>query len=144
MAQPPVQLEESYYDVVSLEASPDYVPDPQAQPVGPTEHEAQVKLELATVDADPGVWRVSLDIRHKEADGETPRYRFRLRVVGFFRWSGGGETPDAEVAQLVAVNGASILYSSAREFLLLLTSRMPWGQLSLPTLSFADVEPNER
>ena len=142
MAQPPVQLEESYYDVVSLEASPDYVPDPRARPVGPPEREALVKLDLATVDADPGVWRVSLDLRHREAEDETPRYRFRLRVVGFFRW-GGGETPNAEVAQLVAVNGASILYSSAREFLLLLTSRMPWGQLSLPTLSFADVELSE-
>ena len=143
MAQPPVQLEESYYDVVSLEASPDYVPDPQARPVGPPERASQVKLDLATVDADPGVWRVSLDIRHKEAGGETPRYRFRLRIVGFFRWA-GAETPEADVARLVAVNGASILYSSARELLLLLTSRMPWGQLSLPTLSFADVEPNER
>ena len=142
MASPPVQLEESYYDVVSLEAPQDYVPDPHARPAGPPEREALVKLDLATVDADPGVWRVSLDIRHREAEGETPRYRFRLRVVGFFRW-GGGETPNAEVAQLVAVNGASILYSSAREFLLLLTSRMPWGQLSLPTLSFADVELSE-
>ena len=142
MAQPPVQLEESYYDVVSLEAPQDYVPDPHARPAGPPEREALVKLDLATVDADPGVWRVSLDIRHREAEDETPRYRFHLRVVGFFRW-GGGETPNAEVAQLVAVNGASILYSSAREFLLLLTSRMPWGQLSLPTLSFADVELSE-
>jgi len=142
VASPPVQLEESYYDVVSLEAPQDYVPDPHARPAGPPEREALVKLDLATVDADPGVWRVSLDIRHREAEGETPRYRFRLRVVGFFRW-GGGETPNAEVAQLVAVNGASILYSSAREFLLLLTSRMPWGQLSLPTLSFADVELSE-
>lgn len=137
MAPPPVQLEESYYDVVSLEASPDHVPDPLAEP---SESEAQITVDLATVDTSPGVWRVSLDIRHAESDDETPRYRYRLRVVGFFRWTGADEA-EAEVAQLVAVNGASILYSSAREFLLLVTSRMPWGRLSLPTVSFADVEP---
>ena len=37
------------------------------------------------------------------------------------------------------MNGSSILYSSAREYLLLITSRAPWGQLKLPTMSFADL-----
>jgi len=59
-------------------------------------------------------------------------------VIGFFRWSTEGQ-PEDQVAQIVAVNGASILYSSAREYLLMITSRAPWGQLSLPTMSFADV-----
>lgn len=84
------------------------------------------------------MWRVSLDIAHKDVAEQTPRYRFRLRAIGFFR-SVADEKPAAEVAQLVATNGASILYSSAREYLLMLTSRAPWGQLSLPTMSFADV-----
>ena len=29
MAQPPLQLEESYFDIVELEAPADYVPDPE-------------------------------------------------------------------------------------------------------------------
>ncbi len=139
MAQPPLQLEESFFDVVSLEAATEYVPDPQAEP---RRHGVEVQLALATVDAHPGVWRVSLDIRHKEVAGETPRYRLRLRVVGFFKRA-ADDTPVAEVARLVAADGASILYSSAREYLLLLTSRAPWGQLSLPTMSFADVTLDE-
>ena len=101
-----------------------------------------MNLGLATVDANPGLWRVALDIRHKETDGETPRYRFRLRSVGFFRYM-AEERPEPEIARLIAVNGASILYSSAREYLLLLTSRAPWGQLSLPTMSFSDVTLSE-
>lgn len=135
MAQPPLQLEESYFDVVSLEAAPEYVPDAEARP---RRHGVEMQLGLATVDDSPGVWRVSLDIRHKDVVEEAPRYRFRLRVVGFFRWSTEGQ-PEDQVAQIVAVNGASILYSSAREYLLMITSRAPWGQLSLPTMSFADV-----
>jgi preprotein translocase subunit SecB len=139
VAQPPLQLEESFFDVVSLEAASEYVPDAQAEP---HRHGVEAQLALATVDAHPGVWRVTLDIRHKEVAGEAPRYRFRLRVVGFFAWA-GYDTPAPELARLVAVNGASILYSSAREYLLLLTSRGPWGQLSLPTMSFADVTLDE-
>ena len=141
MAQPPLLLEESYFDIVSLEAVPEYVPDAEGQP---RRHGVEMQLGLATVDDNPGVWRVSLDIAHKDVAEETPRYRFRLRAIGFFRYV-ADEKPEAEVAQLVATNGASILYSSAREYLLMLTSRAPWGQLSLPTMSFADVRltPNE-
>ena len=135
MAQPPLLLEESYFDEVHVEAAPEYVPDPEA---APRRHGVEVQLGLATVDESPGLWRVSLDIRHKSVDDETPRYRFRLRAVGFFRYVADAQT-EPDVARLMAANGASILYSSAREYLLLLTSRGPWGQLSLPTLSFADV-----
>ena len=135
MAHPPLQLEESYFDVVNLEATPEYVPGAEGEP---HRHGVEMHLGLATVDESQDVWRVSLDIRHKETAGETPRYRFRLRVTGFFRYV-AEEKPEPEVAQLVAANGASILYSSAREYLLLLTSRAPWGQLSLPTMSFTDV-----
>jgi len=42
------------------------------------------------------------------------------------------------VAQLAATTGASMLYSAARQYLLL-ASRTPWGQLSQPTMSFANV-----
>ncbi|MGD9676269.1 MAG: hypothetical protein AB7V19_06260 [Candidatus Bipolaricaulia bacterium] len=139
MAQPPLQLEESYFDIVSVEAAPEYVPDPEGEP---RRHGAEMKLSLATVDASPDVWRVSLDMRNKEDDGAIPRYAFHLRTIGFFRYV-AEERPEPEVAQLMAVNGSSILYSSAREYLLLLTSRLPWGQLNLPTMSFADVTLNE-
>jgi preprotein translocase subunit SecB len=81
---------------------------------------------------------VSLDLRHKDIDEEAPRYHFRLRIIGFFSWC-SEEQLEEEVAHIVAVNGASILYSSAREYLLMITSRAPWGQLTLPTMSFADV-----
>ena len=135
MAQPPLRLEESYFDVVSLEAAPEYVPDAEARP---RRHGVEMQLGLATVNDSPGVWRVSLDIRHKDIDEEAPRYHFRLRIIGFFRWCSEEQLKE-EVAHIVAVNGASILYSSAREYLLMITSRAPWGQLGLPTMNFADV-----
>jgi preprotein translocase subunit SecB len=49
--------------------------------------------------------------------------------------------PDPE--KLLRVNGASILYSSAREFLITVTSRGPWAPMILPTISFLPVEENK-
>ena len=135
MAGPPLQLEESFFDTVGVEVCPEYVPDSGGRP---QQHGVEIHLNLATLDDDPGVWRVTLDLSDKDVEGETPRYRFRLRIIGFFRWV-GGERPEQDIAQIVAANGASILYSSAREYLLMLTSRTPWGQVNLPTMSFADV-----
>jgi len=135
MAGPPLQLEESFFDAVSLEVVPEYVPDGEGRP---RQHGVEVHLNLATLDDNPGMWRVTLDLTDKDVEGETPRYHFRLRIVGFFRWV-RGDHPEQAVAQIVTANGASILYSSAREYLLMLTSRTPWGQISLPTMSFADV-----
>lgn len=135
MAGPPLQLEESFFDTVSLEVAPEYVPDSEGRQ---RQHGVEIRLNLATLDDDPEVWRVTLDLTDKDVGGETPRYHFRLRTIGFFRWA-ADERPAEDVAQAVAVNGASILYSSAREYLLMLTSRTPWGQITLPTMSFEDV-----
>src|SRR5665648_155760 len=102
MAQPPLQLEESYFDVVSLEAAPEYVPDAEARP---RRHGVEMQLGLATVDDSPGVWRVSLDIRHKDVDEEAPRYHFRLRIIGFFRWCSEEQLED-EVCLLYTSDAA--------------------------------------
>ena len=52
MAQPPLLLEESYFDIVSLEAVPEYVPDAEARP---RRHGVEMQLGFATVDENPGV-----------------------------------------------------------------------------------------
>lgn len=133
--QPPLQLEESFFDLVSVETIPEHTPDPSGRP---PQHAVAVTVNLATVDERPGVWKTTLEIAGKGDDPEPPPYRFRLRAVGFFRYV-GEEIPEAEVARVIGENGSSILYTSAREYLLLITSRAPWGQLRLPTMSFADL-----
>jgi hypothetical protein len=51
---------------------------------------AKFTLGLRSSGADRGV--------AQDADGDTPRYRFRLRIIGFFR-DVAGERPDAASAQ---------------------------------------------
>jgi preprotein translocase subunit SecB len=134
--QPPLQLEESYFDLVHVEAIPEHKP---AAPGESLRHEIVVQLNLATIDDRPGMWQVTLDIRGTNDAAAPPPYRFRVRGVGTFTYTGEDQS-EPEIAKVVGVNGASIVFSSAREYLLLLTSRGPWGQLRLPTMSFADLQ----
>jgi preprotein translocase subunit SecB len=129
-----VQLEESFFDIVSVETVPQHTPDPGGRAA---EIAVEVSVTLAIIDERPGVWKATLEISGKDEndDAEPPPYRFRLRTVGFFRYA-GEDLPEAEVAEVIGANGCSILYSSAREYLLLITGRAPWGQVRLPTMSF--------
>lgn len=134
--QPPLQLEESYFDIVNVEAVPEHKPAARGESL---QHEIVVQLNLATIDDQPGFWQVSLDIEGKDDASAPPPYRFRLRSVGVFKYT-GDDQPEPEIAKVVGVNGASIVFSSAREYLMLVTSRGPWGQLRLPTMSFANLK----
>ena len=96
MAQPPLLLEESYFDSGPRGGASKYAPDPDG---APRQHGVEMQLGLAKVDASPDLWRVSLDIRHQEVDDEAPRYHFRLRTVGFFKHV-ADERPEAEVPKL--------------------------------------------
>lgn len=55
-----------------------------------------------------------------------------LVAVGFFEVN--SDWPDP--LKLLKINGATILYSAAREFLITITSRGPWGAIPLPATSF--------
>lgn len=46
------------------------------------------------------------------------------------------EWPDPD--KLLIINGSSILYSAAREFLINISNRGPWGGITLPVYSFLD------
>lgn len=71
----------------------------------------------------------------KEGSKNFP-YKFEVAMLGIFD---GSKLPEEKREQLVAVNGASLLYSSARELLISLTSRSVGGAVLLPTVQFTDV-----
>lgn len=105
-----------------------------------TEPAPQVTLNVRTGLAelqDKGRWRVDLVIDVVPAEGQpAPPYEVSIAVSGLFRVISPMEAADAR--RLAFVNGLSILYSSARETVLLLTSRFPAGPFVLPTVSFVD------
>lgn len=95
--------------------------------------EPQVTIEAkqAVKQDDENVHRLSLDIRFG-GDDRNVTYRGRVRAVGVF-----DVRPDCpNKKEIVQVNGGSLLYSAAREFILSITSRGPNPPLLLPTIRF--------
>ena len=68
-------------------------------------------------------------------DGSKPTYTGEVHAVGVFRVLVG--VPSEEVAKLVEVNGASLLFGAIRELVLNLSGRGPWPAVCLSTVSFA-------
>jgi preprotein translocase subunit SecB len=88
-------------------------------------------------NADPFVWNVQLVINFGPADTRPVGYEGEIEMVGRFRVV-TKELQEEKHLELVAVNALSILYSSAREVIAMLTAHGPCGKMLLPSVSFAD------
>jgi len=132
MATPPLQLERSILEHLLVERDPSYVAGTPQRPRG----RWQVRLEQS---ADrPELWRVALEL-HFEPDEKSPGpYRIEATMTGFFRLP--ESLAKEEAVKLAGITGASILYSAAREHLLMVTGRMMWGPFQLPTIRFPGPE----
>lgn len=69
-------------------------------------------------------------------------YAIKASVMGLFTYTGDKNQTDA--LDLVVVNGLSILYSSLRETILGMTTRMINGALCLPGANFMDHAPSSK
>ena len=133
MFQPPLQLERSFFTKLQVEADPRHraeasKADLRAEPI------------IGALDDERRRWQVELDIAvGPEVDALPPPYRLHLHLIGIFTFFQKGRTEEEE-AGILRVTGVSILYSQARELLLMLTSRGAWGPFQLPTVSFVDTE----
>ena len=124
----PLALDTYFFPVVSVHADPQYQ---QETDLGRPEYSTKVVVEH---DPDNSRYQVVLEIL-SEAENEEKRqaYRIHLVAIGFFRVD--PSWPNDPI-KLLHINGASILYSAAREFLITITARGPWGQIILPSISF--------
>ena len=86
---------------------------------------------------DPRDFLIDLEITIDNAEGKTVPYNVDIGVTGVFNVLPG--LPKEKRVNLVAVNGASILYGAIREIVLSLTSRFASGALTLPGMNFEDI-----
>ena len=130
MQSPPLQLERYFYSRVTFEANPEYKPGEGSETIKLKE----TPMTLLRHAEDTRRWQVILDIDTPSLKESPGPYYIDLQVVGFF-----GVVPDfpeEDIETLLGVTGSSILYSAAREFIMLITSRGPWPAVSLPTVTF--------
>ncbi|WP_025324470.1 protein-export chaperone SecB [Deferrisoma camini] len=131
MKAPPLRLENYFFPRVLVEANPNFANTDTNQEV-PIKLSAQPQVSVNT--KDPLRFRLILKIRVAYDEDHPSPYGIELDAVGFFRVD---ETvPEDQRTTLVHVNGSTILFAAAREFLLGVTGRGPWGNVMLPAWSF--------
>ncbi len=79
------------------------------------------------------VIKLELEITSENAENANLPYIISLTSVGEFAVS---EKYEKDKEQFAVVNGASLLYSAMREYLMFITSRYPYGSIMLPTVHF--------
>jgi preprotein translocase subunit SecB len=124
-----LQLETHFYTKVIVEANPRYNPEKNGD-----QFTLITNVDVGQHKEDPRRWQIILELK-TQPKAKMP-YKIDLECVGLFEVS-----PDVKVdmmGPLVRANGTAILYSSAREFLLLITGRGPWDSFYLPTTNFLE------
>lgn len=126
----PLLLEGHSFTKVHVEADPFFQPEAGRKP----SVRFDMNVTLLQHKEDPRKWQAVLAIKAVPLDDKPIPYKVDLECVGFFAVDPQVEA--AKMSLLVQTNGAAVLFSSAREFLLLVTGRGPWPPLYLPTTNF--------
>lgn len=140
--KPPLELKQYFFPVTQVVADPEASDDKDVNAINYTIGTSIQKSE------EEDFYQVAVDISSPPDDEECNQaYRIHIVVVGVFKVAQSWD----EKEKLLRVNGSSILYSAAREFLITITSRGPFGAVTLPTISFntetaktADNKPKKR
>lgn len=127
----PLKLKNLFFPEIHYRAIPHEDPDEAKAPA------LKIVKAIPKCNDDGTECTVSLKIKSEETSGKTKLlYEYEIFVFGVFEWT--AKTPDdkEQLLKSLAVTGASILYSSAREMLACVSGRGPWGSCILPTVSF--------
>lgn len=129
MHSTPLQLEAYFFPRFFYEANEQYA-GPGASPLP---LQIGFHLKLFRHETDSHRYQLNLTVEGSKEPTAPQPYDFEIQVVGLF--SVDPECRHDDIPGIVKVNGGSMLYTAAREFLLMVTGRGPWGGISLPTMN---------
>ncbi|OPY14652.1 MAG: preprotein translocase subunit SecB [Syntrophus sp. PtaB.Bin138] len=128
MSQPKLQLSKYFFVNVFVVANINHRHDDKDKMVC----NFKINSNLGVNKDNENNFQLQLDITTDPEESANQSYDIAVSVVGYFEVA-----PDfGDKKKLVAVNGASILYAAARDFILSITSRGPWPAVMIPTFSF--------
>lgn len=128
MRKSPLRIEACFPAKIALENRIDGDPSVEIVP--------ECTPEFAQNSENARLWQVTLNIKFAGKPGTRAVHEGEIEFVGLFTVI--DEYPEEKMAQLVAVTCPSLLYSSARELLAILTGRGPFRSFLLPSVSFTD------
>ena len=127
IARAPIDLKSSFFPYVQVAADPEFNVDADE-----IYSDIQVK-QTVDLDEEKGLYQVTLAITVSPGgEEEKVPYSIDLVAVGLFSVDKGIDDP----VRILKINGSSMLFSAAREFIIAITARGPWPPFCLPTASF--------
>jgi preprotein translocase subunit SecB len=97
----------------------------------------RTSIQIAKSEDNPRAWRVILNISVGPPEpGAFCPYLIDIELLGFFEVH--EDFPEDQMQDLISCNATAVLYSAAREFLILVTGRGPLPAYLLPSTHFAD------
>lgn len=132
MQTSPLQLDEAFVGEVSIRPN-----EPGAMPVHADDLQIDAVPSYARNADNPLKWMVKLAVKFSATGQKPVAYEGHINCEGYFTVADPTQTEEKQ-RKLVAVNAATILYSTAREIIAGLTARARNGKLLLPSVSFID------
>jgi preprotein translocase subunit SecB len=133
MKTSPLQLDDAFIGEISVKPS-EMAP---GTPLDSADLLINATPSYARNAENPLKWVVKLFVDFRAAEGKSTAYEGYIDCEGYFT-VGEANLPEAKQRKLIAVNAATILYSTAREVVATITARSRNGKFLLPSVSFID------
>lgn len=134
----PLQLNRYFITRLDIIALREYA---VKKPVSYDFNNLQSDVKISKDKKKPGIFQVSLMLKHAPQAVENLPYSFSIQIIGFFEVH--PQWPKEKIDELVRINGPAVLYGIAREIIAQNTGRGPWGSLLLPTVNFLPESTNK-
>jgi preprotein translocase subunit SecB len=126
--KPPLSLDLSYPTLIHVVSEPEGSCD--------AGYDVECDLRVGQNTTQERRWRVELRVRFGAKSVKQPAYKCQVTYVGIFTVA--DDYPKEKMYRLIGVDAPSILYSSIRELVALLTGRGATKTVILPTVSFIE------
>jgi preprotein translocase subunit SecB len=88
---------------------------------------------------DPRSWQITQRIAINAPSDRNAPYSFLLEIIGFIHVA--DSVVETNIERFVRINGASLVFSAAREIIRSATARGPYKSILLPTVTFWEPKP---
>jgi preprotein translocase subunit SecB len=142
MIPSPLHLEWYFVKELHVACQPEYDSD-DATAIKASDLSVEV-MPSQNVD-EPLKWAFEVSIALEDNTGKRFPYIFQIVLVGYFEIASAYAEKNPNGAELLAVvNGPAVLFSAAREHITMFTSRGPYPELILPTVTFLPIDEKQK
>src|SRR6266496_542622 len=128
MKNAPLSLDASYPTLIHVISDPEGSRD--------AAYDVECDVQVGRSESNERRWRIQLGVKFKAKETAVAAHRGEVTYVGIFTVA--DDYPKEKMYRLIGVDAPSILYSSIRELVALLTGRSSKQTVLLPTVSFIE------